>query len=304
MTSESEREQQLRRLLSEAVDPVQPAPGAQTRLLAKARAQAQRKSRGPLILRWGVPVALASLVIAAVVTLAFAVHGDRSNSSASTSAGGATVNAPAKGSADAAQASAGPSTAAGARGSATNAQPASPQLESGKNTTTYSGGAPNAATTDGGQLSLRALSADVDGDGTQDPIAVQAGSLVTTLSRYGVQRVTLPPPVARAAGVLGVTTLSDPNGNAVRVVFVRLTQAGTASTDTIVAVVKGRLTVLRQGRDPVLLTIDPTHGYGCNQRSLAISGNTTPFVVDGSALVASPQLRAVVTPPAKAAGCF
>jgi hypothetical protein len=305
MTSDTEREQQLRRLLSEAVEPVEPAAGAQTRLLARVRAQAQRKSRGPLILRWGVPVVLASLAVVVVVTLAFAINrGGGSNSSASTSAGGATVKSPAKGPAGAAQASAGPSTAADAKRSALSPVPATPQFDSGKSATTNNGSIPGAATTDldGRQLSL-ARSADLDGDGSQELIAVQGGSLLATLSRDGVQRVTLPPPVASGAGVLGVTTLSDPNGNAVTVVFVRLTQAGTAATDTVAAVVDGRLTVLRQGTDPVLLTIDPTHGYGCDQRSVAMAGNTTPFVVDGAQLVASPELRGVITPPAKALGC-
>jgi hypothetical protein len=284
---------------------VEPAAGAQTRLLARARAQVQRKSRGPLILRWGVPVVFASLAIVIVVTVAFAINrGGGSNSSASTSAGSATGSAPVKGPAEAAQASAGPSAAGGAERSGLNPAPATPQLGSGKSATTYSGAAPNAATTDLGQLSVGVRSANLDGDGTEDSIAVQGGSLVAALSRDGVQRVTLPPPVASAAHVLGVATLSDPNRNAVTVVFVRLTQAGSASTDTIVAVVNGRLTVLRQGSDPVLLSVDPTHGYGCDQRSLAIAGDTTPFVVDGSALVASPELRGVVTPPAKALGCF
>ncbi len=141
MTSSREvarrREQQLRRLLSEAVEPVEPAAGAQTRLLARARAQAQRKSRGPLILRWGAPVVLASLAIAVVVTLVFAIHsGSGSNSSASTSAGGATA-----GSGRVRQTPPRPPPGRPRRplqsGAPLNPSVPSPQLDSGKSATTY-----------------------------------------------------------------------------------------------------------------------------------------------------------------------
>jgi hypothetical protein len=303
MTSDTEREQQLRRLLSEAVDPVEPAPGAQTRLLARARAQAHRKSRGPVILRWGVPVALGSLVVIALVTVVFAVRSaNRSDSSASTSAGSATAGTSAP---QAARASAGPSSAGSATGQQFNPDVPSPQLSLGKSATTDSG---NAGAESGSKaapdIPLALRPADLDGDGVPDTIAVQGGNLVATLSRDGKQAVSLPPPVGAGAGVLGGATLSDPDGRAATVVFVRLTQAGTAATDTIVALVNGRLTVLRQGSDPVLLTIDPTHGYGCDQRSLALAGNTTPFVVDGTQLVRSPNLRGVITPAAKVVGCY
>ena len=43
MSSDTGTRAALRRLLAEAVEPVEPAPGAQTRLLARARAQAQRR---------------------------------------------------------------------------------------------------------------------------------------------------------------------------------------------------------------------------------------------------------------------
>jgi hypothetical protein len=301
MTSEIEREEQLRRLLSEAVEPVQPAPGAQTRLLARARAQAHhRKSRGTPALRWAVPLTLASLVVIAVVTVAFAVHGgNRSNSSASTVAGSATVKGPPEtdtSSAAASQAQAG----GGASLNPATPQPSSPpELSLGTRKTTggtaYGPSAP---------VNAQAAAPEyVDSDGIFDTLSLQGGDLVATLSHDGVQVVSLPPPVGAGARVLGVTTLSSPDRAPVRVVFVRLTQAGTAATDTAVAVVGGRLTVLREGRDPVLLTIDPTHGYGCDQRSLVVAGNTTPLVVDGAQLVASPELRGVVTPAGRASGC-
>jgi hypothetical protein len=88
------------------------------------------------------------------------------------------------------------------------------------------------------------------------------------------------------------------------VVFVRLRQAGAKATDTVVALVDGRLTVLRQGSGPVLLKIDATHGYGCSQGTLAVSGNAAPFRVGGSSLVPSAVVRAAAATPAKTFGCF
>jgi hypothetical protein len=305
MTSDSEREQQLRRLLSEAVDPVQPAPGAQTRLLAKVRAQAHhRKSRRPLVLRLALPVTLACAVAIFVVTIAFATHGgDRSDSSASTASGATTSrSAEAAAPSKAALAPARPSAADASPPQVLNPAPNSPEPDLSKSTAAYG----NSKTQSGvsGSASVGGRPVDLDGDGVPDTIGVQGENLVATLSKDGVQKVALPQPVGAGARVLGGTTLSDLNRKPVAVVFVRLTRDATAATDTMAAVVGGRLTVLRQGSDPVLLTIDPTHGYGCDQSSLAIAGDTTPFVVDGSRLVASPELRGVITPAAKVTGCF
>ncbi len=301
MTSETNREEQLRRLLTEAVEPVEPAPGAQTRLLARARAQAhRRKSRGPVTLRWAMPATFAALVIIAVVTVAFAVHGaNRSGSTASTAAGSAAASAPAPAAASTSSSASGHSGEGSSKGPAKSAS-----ADLNANAPSTFGNKEQASGTASGAEPDPLRPTDLDGDGAFDSITLKGGTLVAGLSRGGAQTVTLPPPVGPGARVLGVTTLSDPSSQPVTVVFVRLTVAGASATDTVVAVVDGRLTVLRQGSDPVLLTIDPTHGYGCDQRNLVLAGNATPFVVDGVQLVASAQLRGVITPAGKATGCF
>jgi hypothetical protein len=143
---------------------------------------------------------------------------------------------------------------------------------------------------------------DLDGDGRADTFTLSGRVLTANLSRDGRQMVTLPP-VGPHAFVLFVSMLDDPNGQPVPVLFVRLRVASQSATDTIVALVGGRLTVLQQVSGPVLLTIDRTHGYVCSQRTLALAGDTTPFVVEGSQLVTSRQLAGVVATPAKAYGC-
>jgi hypothetical protein len=291
-----EREQALRRMLTDAVEPIEPAPGAQTRLLARARAHRRRKER-PLVVRWA-PAALASLLVILGVTLLFAVRGgNRSNgSSGSSSAAGA------------------PSPAAGS----TAVQPAEPesaaapvpglkQLSSKAAASDQSAGA--AGTHDSFNPNQRVPGAasvsgsDLDGDGRPDTFTLRAATLAAQLSRVGLEAVSLPP-LGPGARVLGVTALTDSNGAAVPVVFVRLRQAGAKATDTVVALVDGRLTVLRQGSGPVLLKIDATHGYGCSQGTLAVSGNAAPFRVGGSSLVPSAVVRAAAATPAKTFGCF
>jgi hypothetical protein len=88
----------------------------------------------------------------------------------------------------------------------------------------------------------------------------------------------------------------------VAVVLVRLQASDQSSTDTLATLVNGHLTVLRQGSGPVLLAIDATHGYVCEQGILAISGSATPFVVDGAQLVASSAVRAAAPARAAASG--
>jgi hypothetical protein len=291
MSSEFDREQELRRLLAEAVEPVEPAPGAQARLLARARAERSRKQR-PLMARWA-PAVLATLLVIGGVTVVFAVRGaNRSNgSSAASTAGGAPSTA------------AGRSTAA-AQASAAAPAPASQQLSTGKSASTDSGKGSGSTFSLNPNVPVPAAltPTDLDGDGRPDTFTLGAGTLAAQLSRYGLEAVSLPP-LGPGAKVLGITTLTDPNGGAVPVVFVRLRQVGATATDTIAALVDGRLTVLQQGSGPVLLTIDASHGYVCSQRSLALAGNTTPLVIEGLRLVPSPQLRGVIASPAKTYGC-
>ncbi len=307
----SEREQELRRLLSEAVEPVEPAPGAQTRLFARARAQAhRRKSRKPLIVRWAVPLTFAAVIVFFAVTVTFALrHGQGSEASKSggTDAAGAPSRA-AESSPASALAPAAPSATPGPLQYKPVPRAPSSQdlssLQNGSGGSTYGKSAnAQAGATGTARPSLDFLP-DLDGDGAPDSVSLADSTLTATLSRDGVQTVSLPPPVGSGSGVLGATTLSDPSGKPVIVVFVRLTQAGPDATDTLVSVVGGRLTVLRQGSEPALLTIDPTHGYACDQRALVLAGNMTPYVVSGAQLVPPPQQRGVITPAGKVLGCY
>ncbi len=297
MTVESEREKALRRLLTDAVEPVEPAPGAQTRLLARARAQRRRNQR-PLMVRWGVSAALASLlVILGVVVVSAIQAGNRSSdSSAASSAPGAPSRREAGPERSAPQASPAPAPAL------PPVQSSGAAAESQNATGTGYGSAGKQLSGLGPDAASVARLSDLDGDGVRDTLTLGAGTLAAQLSRYGLEAVALPP-LGPGARVLAVTTLSDAGGHPVAVVFVRLRQVGSTATDTIASVVAGRLTVLRQGSGPVLLTIDARHGYACNQGTLAESGKTAPFVVDGAQLVASALDQGGVATAGKSVGC-
>jgi hypothetical protein len=291
MTSEFEREQELRRLLAEAVEPVEPAPDAQPRLLARARAQHNRRSwhRRPLMTRWA-PAVLATLLVIAGVTVVFTSRGG-DGSSASTSAGSAAAGAPSPGPVVHQQRplrSLAPST------EAANASAPSLEDNAGGGTSFDSG-------TEFTPTSL--VPSDLDGDGRPDTFTLGAGTLAADLSRYGLEAVSLPP-LGLGARVLGVTSLTDLNGHAISVIFIRLRQVGASSTDTVAALVDGHLTVLQRGSKPELLTIDASHGYTCNQGTLVLSASTTPLVVEGSQLVASRLVRAAAAAPRTSTACF
>jgi hypothetical protein len=302
MTSDSEREQDLRRLLAEAVEPVEPGPGAQTRLLARARSQAQHKRRRRAdVLRWAVPVTIVSLALVFLATVGVIASrndsGSSKGASTSTAGGSSSISSPEAGP-DSAAAAASPSRAA--KGSLT--APAVP-VPSALSSEKAANGASSGTTQFSNDLRASALPLpDLDGDGRLDTFAISAGKLIATLSSDGVQSVMLPP-MGAGARVLDVTALTDPSGNTVPALFVRLQQSGSTFTDTVVVLVSGRLTVLEKGSQALLLTVDGAHGYGCNQKALALSGDNTPYVVDGAQLVASPLLRAVQVPVGKSLGC-
>jgi hypothetical protein len=289
MTSEFEREQELRRLLAEAVEPVEPAPGAQPRLLARARAQHNRRPwhQRPLMTRWA-PAVLATLLVIAGVTVVFTSRGE-DGSSTSTSAGSAAAPSP---------------------GPVVRQQ--QPLRSLAPSTEAANASAPSREKNAGGGTSLGSgaeftptspVPSDLDGDGRPDTFTLGAGTLAADLSRYGLEAVSLPPlgPGARA---LGVTSLTDLNGHAVPVIFIRLRQVGASSTDTVAALVDGHLTVVQRGSKPALLTIDASHGYTCNQGTLVLSASTTPLVVEGSQLVTSRLVRAAAAAPRTSTGCF
>jgi len=295
-----EREEVLRRLLAQAVEPVEPGPGAQTRLLARARAQ-QRRRRRPLIARLALPAGLVSLLIVLGVTVVFATRGGHgSGSSASTAAGSAPAAAGPSHTAVAAPAPPDGAHAPALRDSGSLA--ASPQAKAATGGTFDSNAQSGTSAYAPAPLALRP--SDLDGDGRPDTFTIGAGTLAAQLSSLGLEAVSLPP-LGPGAKILGTTWLFNPHGQPVPVVFVRLRQVGASSTDTVAVLENGALKIVQQGPGPVLLTIDASHGYACNGGGLAESGNPTPLVVDGAQLVASPQLRAVLVKPRTAGtGCI
>jgi hypothetical protein len=298
-----EREQALRRLLADAVEPIEPAPGAQTRLLARARAHRRRTER-PLMARWA-PAALATLLVILGVMVVFAVRGaNRSNGSNASSAAGSAAGAPSQAAeSTAAQQPAAPESAAAASAAASALAPVpqSKQLSSGAAFSGTDAGRRYIPTPDAVPAAL--APSDLDRDGRPDTFTLGAGTLAAQLSGDGLEAVSLPP-LGPGAKVLGVRALTDPNGAPVAVVFVRLRQVGASATDTLAALVDGRLTVLKQGSGPALLTVDSSHGYTCNQGTLTVSGSTTPLVVHGAKLVASPAVRAAAAAPNTSTACF
>ena len=214
---ESEREDALRRLLAEAVEPVEPSPGAQARLLARARAQGRKPHRPflyPVGSRWGSDGA-----------------GDRRGD------GGAVrpferrfvgVDQRRIGRRrGAARAPASPEPKADA------AAPLLPEPLNSQQLSTVTGTSASAGaryqSNAGPAPAKAALSpSDLDGDGIPDPVTLQAGKLTAELSRDGSQTVDLPS-LGPGARVLGVASLRGVASLA-PVVFVRLSQVGATST--------------------------------------------------------------------------
>jgi hypothetical protein len=245
--NDAEREAALRRLLADAVEPLEPAAGSQARLEARihqAEVQAQAEQRrskksetqksrwrrlSPAGLHWsgaGVSAVAAGVVVVAAAVF-FATHASRTGDSAASSAG-SPASAPSAASAATQGASAGSSSHAPAK------EPA-PELAS-----------PAAAN-------------DLDGDGIADVFTLNGDTLSAQLSQSGEQQVTLPPTGA-GARVLGVTDLQSVAGSPVQVVFVRLLGRAGFAQDAVAALLDGRLTVLRFGAQPAVLTVDSTAG--------------------------------------------
>lgn len=284
------REDALRRLLAEAVEPVQPAPGGQARLLAKVRKQRRRAHQGPARLRLagGVLAATAVLVGGGVY---FAGHAGDDNSTAS-SASGAGASAPSA-------PVAGPSSAAreaGGAGSPINGSAVTPEQRASSSQdssggTTDQRAAPKAVTL---------VPPDLDGDGVPDSVTIEGSALVAQLSREGLQRVSLPPTGA-GARVLGITLLDSASGGQVPVVFIRLQELNGHTQDTIASLVDGRLVVLKLGPTPVVLVRDAGHAYSCAGPLTITEGSSRNYVARGASLVAGDVRLATARPAAP--GC-
>jgi hypothetical protein len=292
----------LRRLLAEAVEPVRPAPGAQARLLARVRAHGARRGRergAPHRLRW-VAAGLATALVIVGATVIFAGRAGDGSGQSSATAG----RAPASG---ALSSPAAPSAAAPAPAGRSKdlAETKSGQARAGRPGVSPAGAAgnvPAAASAPGPPLANALGPADLDADGLPDDLSVAGGTLVARLSHEGVQTVQLPA-TGPGARVLGVTLLDSARGGRVPVAFVRLQQRPGDAQDTAVSVVDGRLTVLRRGAEPVLLSVDPTGGYSC-AGDLVIAGHPAgAYTVSGADLVPAASGAAVDAPVGKATGC-
>ncbi len=263
--SDDDREQALRRLLAEAVEPVRAAPGAQARLFARIRAGGARRQHFRLKVA-GATLACVALIAGVAVFFAGRT-GDATRSSTASIAG-----AP-------------PSSEA----AVSPEQPeATPFMAPGNTSAPDDKSVGSAA---GGTASGVATEQDLDGDGRPDALTLQGNVLHAQLSRDGVQQVMLPD-VGPGARVLGITALrSDPANPAatVAVAFIRLRADQGVTTDVVAAVVDQRLTLLRLGGSVAKLRIDAI-GYGCDQQILFVqNGGTrvTPYEVSGDQLVSA-----------------
>ncbi len=287
--NDQERAAALTRMLADAVEPVQPAPGAQARLLARVRTPSLTGQR----LRWAAAgVTTAAVVIVAVVFFA----GHLANGSDGTSASTAGLPSVAGESSTSAALPAAPSA---------SARLTTPKSASGPDAETFGSAAPSATQPDS--------ALDLDGDGKPDTLTIEQGNLVAELSHAGVQAVRLPP-VGPGAKVLSVTSLpavsptssatsSGATAGRVPIAFIRLEARPGQARDTAVALDNGWLTVLTRGGTPVQLLVDSGHGYGCTEAGLALAGADSAYVVRRSQLVPSPFLVATRVPPGQVTGC-
>jgi hypothetical protein len=285
-------EERLRLLLAEAVEPVQPGPGAEARLRAKIHA-GRRERDLPRRLRWAGAALGAAVVLAGgvlVVTQTGRTDGT-SDSFSATSAG--------------APAAAGPSSpAAGSSGALSYGHQAprpaaaasAPTADLGGTTSDQQKGAGSVAGTpqvSEGKSGVEAAPLnpqgaaltpfDLDGDRSSDRLMISGQRLVVAF-RSGTQSVTLPQ-VSVGARVLGVTQLRNASGAWTPVAFIRLGADSAHARDTLVAVVAGKLTVLRLAGKPVVLAVTATQGYTCAGLLLVAAGEQAAYTVDGADLI-------------------
>ena len=298
-----QREDTLRRLLTEAVEPVTPKPGSEARLRARIRASQRSRTRVPLALRWSAAGVSAVAIIVVGAVFAVSHHDAGSSSNSSAEAGPSVAGQPAEGKAsgtlqqpNAADLANGAAASAGAAPAAPTREPPSSHGSKAQN------GRDSNGSNGSGVTPEASAGPDVDGDGIGDVLRLDRGALVAQLSKDGLQAVALPRPGA-GERILSVTHLVTAANVPVPVVFVRLSTSLVAQRDVVVSLVNGRLTLLRFGSDTAVLTVDATHGYACVNAELGISGRPAPYVLAGSQLVASPRLSAVNVAPGKASGC-
>jgi hypothetical protein len=290
-------EEKLRQLLTEAVEPVQPGPGAQARLQAKIRQQrAPRDVRRGL--RWAGAVLGTAAVVSGAAVAINAQHGHSTDSSASSASSAKTgsansdstssgkVNGPMAGPSAADSRSAttpNVETTAGAGGAAPAAQASPPSYAPAAGDKSLSGGTTQKVPEDLSPLARSITPLDLNGDNQADVLTLTDQRLIVKFSN-GSQSATLPQ-VSTGARVLGVTELRNASGTWTPVAFVRLEASPGYARETLVAVVDGKLTVLRLSGKPVQLTVTAAQGYTCAGSLIVTAGGVFGYVVSGADLV-------------------
>jgi hypothetical protein len=259
----SAQEEALRRLLAEAVEPVEPGPGAEARLRARVRAQEDNRGRArprrQRMFGWGatalasVAVVLVAVVLVSVVLLVNG--GGRSSSSDSASSAGAATSP-----------------------LSTPAAPTAAAQEAGGGT---------------GQPGGAHLSLPYSASGRVTPLQFTATPTpaLSLPDVPGAPSVQLPP-TGRGAGIRAITQLPALGGGTVAVAVVRLT-VDPDPVDVLVSLAGDRLMLLQRNGGPLELRVGATSGYACTPNGLALAGQRAPYVVDGNQLVPSPDLVAV-----------
>jgi hypothetical protein len=291
-------EERLRLLLSDAVEPLQPGPGAEARLHAKIRA-GRRERNWPNRLRWaGATLGAAAVLAGGVLVVTQTGRGD--GSSAST----ATASSPRSGPSSSGASSGALSYGAGAPRPAAAASASTADLggttleplEQQKRVGSVTGGP---QLSDGAAAPMNPQfrapnSSDLNGDHSPDQLTI-SGQRLVVIFRSSTQSVTLPQ-VSAGARVLGVTQLQNAAGQWVPVAFIRVGADSAHARDTLVAVVAGKLTVLQLGGQPVVLAVTGSQGYTCDGALVITSATATRYTVNGANLIPTGSAGGVAKP--------
>ena len=293
-------EERLRLLLSEAVEPLQPGPGAEARLHAKIRA-GRRERSWPNRLRWaGATLGAAAVLAGGVLVVTQTGRGDGSSASS------ATASSPRSG-----PASSGASSGASSSGALSDGAGAPRPAAAASGSIADLGGTTLeqqkrvGSVTGGPQLSEGAAapmnpqfgalnSSDLNGDHSPDQLTI-SGQRLVVIFRSSTQSVTLPQ-VSAGARVLGVTQLQNAAGEWVPVAFIRVGADSAHARDTLVAVVAGKLTVLQLGGQPVVLAVTGSQGYTCDGTLVITAATVTGYTVNGANLIPTGSAGGVAKP--------
>lgn len=317
--------EELRRLLAEAVEPIEPHPRAYARI--RAGTGRRRRWRGPL-------AAAGALALAAVVGLLFVTlrpvgPAQEVTAPAAPSSGRATTPAPTPPSAAALppahapprRPTPAPRTTSPGAGGGTSTRPAptgpSPTAVPTPSRTPVVPTTPVATTTPAAVVPVRtpALDGDVDGDGKVDALTYAGGDVVATLTRLGVERV----PLAVATTPTLVVTDIDHDGYGE--VLVRTDVDASTARYAVLRLVRGVMTAMVGPPLPLLAGVSAMHGDGfrCTAQGTLVvvhadstdgvtyTGTSTTYRLVGTGFAAgtptATTISATTTPSPFAARC-